>query len=106
GLRQLLVVPDIPQPFDRRMGMPPGPSVMAAPEDKQVQVHHACGHGLLCPQLLTKLGQGRPPKGFASPRCARTHRLRPYGCSGADELALSTSLLMAAAPLSTALAPA
>jgi hypothetical protein len=31
-LRQVLVVPDITQPFDRRMGMPPGPSVMAAPE--------------------------------------------------------------------------
>jgi hypothetical protein len=53
GLRQVLVVTDIPQPFDRRPGMPPGPSMMAATEYKQVQVHHACGHGLRCPPLRT-----------------------------------------------------
>jgi len=52
GLRQLLIVTDIPQPFDRRVRMPPGSSVMAAPEDKQVQVHHACGHGVLGPPWL------------------------------------------------------
>jgi hypothetical protein len=28
--------------------MPPGSSVMAATEYKQVQVHHACVHGVLC----------------------------------------------------------
>src|SRR4030095_3146458 len=73
GLRQVLVVPDIPQPFDRRLGMPPGPSMMAAPEDKQVQVHHACGHGVLCPPLCTTRGACTDEEtGLARPRLVAT----------------------------------
>src|SRR5215831_5384366 len=89
GLRQVLVVPDITQPFDRRLGMPPGPSMMAAPEDKQVQVHHACGHGLLGPPLRTTRSActvSSLPSSRSSPRTSMLASLARWGAASAARL--------------------